>query len=103
ELEMAITVPRQCRDALAGDDAEPAQCVGQPPGAGVGVAIGVTMNRSFDRARNDLGVAVTLIGMPDQRRNRQRPAHHQTEHRYSPSLTSSPCCAAASPWIPGGL
>ncbi len=57
----------------------------------MGVAIGVAMDRALDRARNDLGVAVTPIGVPDQRRDHQRPAHHQTEHRYSPSSACVNC------------
>ena len=47
------------------------------------------MDRPFDRARDDLGVAVPAVGMAQQRRDHQRHVHHQAVH-----VASSVCTAA---------
>ena len=45
------------------------------------VAIGVAVDRPFDRARDDLGVAVILGGVVDELLDQQWAILHQAEHR----------------------
>ena len=80
ELEMPVAVPRHGADAIARVDAERGERVGDPLRARLGVTIGVAVNRSFDRARHDLGVAVIQRRVIDDRRDQQRPVHHQSQH-----------------------
>ncbi len=80
ELEVAVPVPGERADALAGHDAEAAEGAREPARPGVGVAVRVAVNGSFDRARHDFGVAVAAVRVADERRDQQRAVHHQTEH-----------------------
>ena len=80
ELEVAIPVPGERADALAGRDAEAPEGARKPARPGMGVAVRVAVDRSFDRARHDLGVAMAAIRVADERRDQQGAVHHQTEH-----------------------
>ncbi len=80
DLEMAEAVPGERADAIRLFDAEPDQRVGEPPGARMRVAIGVTVDRPFDRAGDDFGAAVEAVGEGDERRNEERLVLHQPVH-----------------------
>ena len=80
ELEVAVPVPGERADALAWRNAEAAEGAREPARPGVGVAVRVAVNRSFDRARHDFAVAMAAIRVPDERRDQQGTVHHQTEH-----------------------
>ena len=101
ELEVAIAVPRERADAIARLHAQARQCAGEAARADVGGAIGVTVDRAFDGARHDLGVAVVAIRVADQRRDHQRLIHHQAEHDSSFGPMGEPqliaCNAQSSP------
>ena len=84
ELEMPIAVPRQRADPVARLHPQPPQRARQPAGARVRVAIRIAVNRPLDRPRDDLGVAVAAVRVPDQRRDHQRHVHHQSAHRAPP-------------------
>jgi hypothetical protein len=43
------------------------------------------MNAAFDQPRNDLGVAVIAVCVPDQGRNLKRRIHHETVHASPPA------------------
>jgi len=92
QLEVAVAVPRQRAHAFAVAHAQGRERVGEPPRARVRVAVRVAVDGTFRRPRDDLGVAVAPVGVPQDRRDHQRPVHHQTEH--GPSLR---CAALRSP------
>ena len=83
QLEVAVAVPGQRADAVADLDAQREQRLGDLLRARVGVAIGVAMDRAFDGAGDDLGVAVVEGGMLDELRNQKRAVLHEAEHRAS--------------------
>ena len=58
QLEMAEGVPSQSADPVAGLDPEPQQRASEPLRAALGLGIGVAVDRSFDGARDDFGVAM---------------------------------------------
>src|SRR5208283_5261438 len=80
QLEVAIAVPGERPDPIAWHDAKSGQRARELAGTGVGVAIGVAMDRSLDGARYDLGIAVIAVRVSDQRRDKKRHLHHQTLH-----------------------
>ena len=67
ELEVTVAIPGERSDPGSGRDAQPRQCAGEPARARVRVAIRIAMDRTFDGARHDLGVAVIAVRVPDQR------------------------------------
>ena len=83
EFEVAVAVPGQRADAVAGLDAEREQRLGHLLRALVGVAVGVAVDRPFDGAGDDLGIAVVEGGMLDELRNQKRAVLHEAEHRAS--------------------
>ena len=67
ELEVAITIPGERSDPVSGNDAQPRQGAGEPARASMRVAVRIAVDRPFDGARHDLGVAVIAVRVPDQR------------------------------------
>jgi hypothetical protein len=90
QLEVPVAVPGERGNAIAVDDALPGQRARELARSRMRVAIRVAMNRAFDGARDDLGIAVKAIRVADQRRDHQRHVHHQTVHRYSRIAKRSP-------------
>ena len=84
DLQMPVVVPRQRGDPLTLRNAQPAQCVGNPPGTRCDRAPGAAMDRTLDRAGHDLGAGMVALRIVEQRRNQQRALLHQSEHE-SPS------------------
>jgi hypothetical protein len=84
ELEMPVAVPRQRAHTVAVADAAPPQGVGELACARVGIAVRVAVDRALDRPRDDLGVAMTAVGVADDRGDHQGPAHHQALHGFLP-------------------
>jgi hypothetical protein len=80
DLEMAMGVPGQRADAVLGLDAERLQHTRQLARAAVRIAIGIAVGAPDRQAGNDLGIAVVLRGVLQQRGNHQRPVHHQALH-----------------------
>jgi hypothetical protein len=80
ELEVAVAVPRERRDAVAGLRAQARERVGELARALVRVTVGIAMDVALDAARDDLGVPVVPVGVADQRGNEQWRFHHQTVH-----------------------
>jgi hypothetical protein len=81
ELEVAVTVPSERPHTIAGANAQAPQRAGEPPRSHMRIAVRVAVDRTFDRARDDLSIAVVAIGVTEQRRDHQRHVHHQTLHR----------------------
>ena len=61
ELEVAIAVPRERADAIARLHAKAREGSGEAARTAVSGAIRVAVDRAFDGARHDLGVAVVAI------------------------------------------
>ena len=81
QLEVAMVVPRERGDALAGPDAESVlQGAGQLLRALAERGIGGPVHRRIRRARHHLDRAVALGRMVDDRRDQKRPVHDQTAH-----------------------
>jgi hypothetical protein len=96
ELEVAVRGPRQGRDPVAGLHAHGDQGVGHPPGAPERVGIAIAMDRALDHAIHHLAVGMVLGGVFQDRRQGQRPVHHQGKQgRGPPSLS----VRNASPFI----
>ena len=86
--QMIAVVHRQRRHPAAGADAEPFQCLREPPrimgDAGPGRA-GLT---AIGPAGHDLAAAMLARGMVDQARHPQRIVLHPAQHRPSPLVLS---------------
>ena len=67
ELEVAVAVPGERSDALARDDAQALERARELPRPAVRIAVGVAVDRSFDRPRHDLGVAMAAVRVADER------------------------------------
>ena len=89
---MTMAIPGDGANALALLHAEARERVGELARASMRIAIGVAMDRSFDRAGDDLGVPMAAIRMADERGDHERPLHHQSLHG---SLLADVCCTAA--------
>jgi hypothetical protein len=61
-----------------GGNTERRERIGGLLGAAMNVAVGATMQRAFDRARDDLGAGVHRDRMLDDRRDEQRAVLHQS-------------------------
>ena len=79
-LEVLMMIPPECRDALAGRDAERPQRAGQPPGARGKIRIRVSMQRPIRDAGYDLAPRKQPLRMPEDRRQREGKVHHQAVH-----------------------
>src|SRR5262249_10506239 len=98
ELEMAITVPGECRHPVAGFDAKPNQGVRQLPDPLARGGVTVTMEAAFHGLRHDFNVGIRFGGEVDHARDQQRSVHHHAakhEHilpgmLYSLRVTSRP-------------
>jgi hypothetical protein len=80
DFEVPMGVPGERRDAIAQPDLELPQGLCQLARASMGIAVGLAMDRTFDRPGHDLRVGVISAGVLDQRRDQQRRFHHQTLH-----------------------
>ena len=80
DLEMAVGIPRQGADAVAGADAERQQHARQLPRAATGIGVGVAMGAADRQAGDDFSVAVILARMLQEAGNHQLPVHHQALH-----------------------
>jgi hypothetical protein len=65
QLEVAVAVPRQRCDAVAGFHAEIPQGVGETQDALVGVGIAVAVQAVLDRDGNDVGGGMHVGGIVD--------------------------------------
>jgi hypothetical protein len=74
---------------VAGLHAQALEGVRQLLDARIGVAPGVAVDRSLDRAGDDLGVAVVEGGVLDELRNQKRAILHESEHRGVSPVVSS--------------
>ena len=83
ELHVAVAVPRERGNALAGLHRERRERVGHLLRTAMDVAVGAPMERPLDRAGDDLGAGVNRDGVLDQRRDEERPILHQSLHRAS--------------------
>ena len=83
ELEMAIGVPGQRADAVAELDAEALERFGKLLGTLLRVAIAVAVDRTFDRARDDLDVGIIACREIDHLGDQQRTVLHQAKHVVS--------------------
>jgi hypothetical protein len=72
DLEVPIVIPSKRRNPVALLDTPASQRIGQLARATRGVLVGVTMDRTFDGPRHNLGTAVKPIGMLQKRRQQQR-------------------------------
>ena len=72
ELEMAIIVPGEGADPVAGADAEPHQGARQPARAAFRVGVAIAVDRAVDHPRHDLDVAMKTGCMLDQRGYQER-------------------------------
>src|SRR6266852_8674319 len=72
DLEMPMVIPRQRRNPVALPDAAALQRIGQLARTARGILVGISMNRTFDGARYNLGAAVKPVGILQKRRQQQR-------------------------------
>ena len=56
-------VPCQCTDPVSGLGPELFECPGKLAAALMRVTVGIAVNRPFDCASHDLGIAVITVGM----------------------------------------
>ena len=80
DLDVAVGVPRERGDAVAGADAEGLQCIGEALRAGVDLRVVGAMDRPLDAAADDLLVPEHALGVTDQRGDQQGRVHHQAAH-----------------------
>src|SRR5262249_45454148 len=83
-LEVTPGVPGDGCDAVAELDAVAVQHLRDPERAGVDLGVGGTMDRSLDRPRDDLLLAVDLGSVFDDPMAEQGPILHQAEHSVVP-------------------
>src|SRR5579875_98406 len=100
ELEMPIGVPGKRADAVAFADAKGSEGVGELRSPGIAPAIVVAVNRPFDAARDDLGLAVIFRRVVEQGDEEKRGLHHQAverRHRRSCPLSGAAPGIASCP------
>src|SRR5207245_10879559 len=68
ELEMAKGVPGECPDAVAGSDPQPQQRASEPLRSALGLAVGISVARAFNSARDDFRVLMIASCMVEYRR-----------------------------------
>ena len=68
DLEVPIIIPCKRRNPVAWPDTPAPQRIGQFARTTRGDLVGITMDRTFDGARHNLGTAVKPIGMLQKRR-----------------------------------
>jgi hypothetical protein len=66
QLQVTVTVPRQCADAFSAAHAQGSQRAGNLPGTAVEFGIGASMYRPIRRAGYHLRVWMCLAGVLDQ-------------------------------------
>ena len=88
ELEVAVVVPGQRRDPVAGLDAGGRQRVGELAGAAEHVAPGAAVSRRVHRDRDDLDVRMVAVREAHDVRDQERPLHHESVHVRSPAWSS---------------
>jgi hypothetical protein len=81
QLQVAIAVPGQCRDPVAGGERIAVEGAGDLARAPGDLRPGAAVDVALDAPRDDLAIAVVAFGELDQRRDRQRLVLHQTQHR----------------------
>src|SRR5262249_53662133 len=79
-LEVRAVVPHQRGDAIAGLNAEGDEGASEAARAVGPVGNRVAVERLVRIARDDLARTEQLFGAAEDRRQRQRVVHHQTEH-----------------------
>ena len=84
-LDVAVRVPRERRDPVAGTDALQFQCLRQSPRASLDRRVVGAVNAAVTQPRHDLAPAVIRGGVADQRRDEQRVILHQAVHADAPS------------------
>ena len=90
-FDMARRVPGERADALARLEAVAFQPLRHLQRTGADVAIGGAHDRPFDRARDDLAVAVLARRVIEYLVAKQRPFLHQPQHRVLPELHWTNC------------
>ena len=89
ELEVPVRRPRQRRHPVARLHPHGHQAIGHPPGAGERVGIAIAMDRPLDGAVHHRPVGMVERGIFQDRRQQQRPVHHQRQHAaFAPSEVS---------------
>ena len=91
ELEVAVAVPGQRRDPVAGLDAEPDQRVRQPADALARLGVAVAMEAAFDGLGHHLHVGIDVGRKVDHARDQQRPVHHHSA-QHTHILPGMLCC-----------
>ncbi|MNN14427.1 hypothetical protein D3C81_1274900 [compost metagenome] len=80
QLHVAVAIPGKRGDAVTKADAERSECIGQTTRTLPEVAIGLSVDITFDAAGDDLLVAMMALGMGEERRDKQRLLLHQSIH-----------------------
>jgi hypothetical protein len=82
DFEVTMGIPGHGGHDLAFAEAQTrAGGAGKAPGPAVEIAIGIAVDRSFNRAGDDLSFAMPSTGMVENGVNQQRPVLHQSVHR----------------------
>ena len=90
ELHVAIAVPRERGNAIAGSHAENPERLGKLLRAAMNVGVRTTMERTLDRARDDLAARMKPVRVLDQRRDQQRAILYQSfEHGRGPGVAQA--------------
>jgi hypothetical protein len=80
QLHVAVAVPGQRGDAVAGLDASAASALATRRERAGHLLVGGAVDVAFDAPRHDLAVGVVPFGVDDEGGNQQRLLHHLAEH-----------------------
>ena len=93
ELVMAVGIPRERRQPIAGPDAERLERVGEPAHARGRVAVGVAVDSAFHPPGDHLRIGEVAFRVRDDAAHQERPVHdlaaHARSRRKSPSAPSA--------------